>query len=627
MYPNNFNVMHHFVFKFLKYWLFWLLLFAFYRLLFILVYLKLTIPELTSAREALWAFYYALPLDLSMTSYLVTVPMFFSFIQIFYPKKWLSYAIHCLTIIFISIYTLISLGEIGIYNEWRTKLNYKALAYFQHPQEIFNSISTLYFITLFIGSIILITAWIWIYFKFYNFSKNPFSGAWYYKLVFIVLMPIFTFYFMRGGFKSVPISQSQSWYSKNLSLNDAAVNSGWNLFQNMIDMQMMLKGNPFKTYPDNIAKQQVATLHQVEKDTTINVLKTQRPNIVLIILESWSADLIGAMGDNHQITPNFDKLASEGILFDSLYSSGNRSQQGMASIFSGFPAIPITTLTEHPEKYHRLPSLTKNLNKEGYLTSFYFGGQLIYGNIKSYLMFNQFARIVEGQNFKSSIPRGKLGIHDEYLYKRVIMDLKNEPQPFFTSIFTLSSHSPYDQPITNKIKSVDAEVDFVNSAWYADYALGSFFDDAKKQPWYNNTLFILVADHSHVSHRKHDLQTFEYHRIPMLLVGPTIRDEYKGTRISKISSQTDLPATLLKQLNLNAKEFPWSKNLFNPYTPQFAYFESNDGLGWKTLVGYYVFSHFQNQYLDKKIDPKEEEKTIKEGRSYLQEVFRQFLDF
>lgn len=619
--------MQQFILKYLKYCLFWLLLFAFYRLLFIIAYFKIVIPDVSMAREVLFSFYYAFKLDMSMVAYITAIPMIISFVWIFYPKKWLSVMIDSFTILYITVYSFIGFGEIGIYNEWRTKLNYKALAYFQHPQEIFNSISTTMFALLLFGAIATIALWIWLYLRYYRFAKSAFDNLWYKKVAFIVIMPIVTFYFMRGGFLTIPIAQSQSWYSKNMVLNDVAVNSGWNLFQNIIDMQGLLKGNPFKTYPDEMAQKTVADLHQVEKDTTINVLKLNRPNVVLIILESWSADLVGALGDSLNITPNFDKLANEGILFTNLYSSGNRSQQGMASIFGGFPAIPITTLTEHPEKYKRLPSLTKQLNNNGYHSSFYFGGQLIYGNIKSYIMYNQFHRIVEGEDFKSSVPRGKLGVHDEFLFQRNISDLKVEPQPFFTTMFTMSSHSPYDQPINNKITKEVPEKEFVNSAWYTDYALGKFFEDAKKQPWYNNTLFILVADHSHVSHQQHALQTFEYHRIPMLWFGPAIRPEFHGKRIDQIASQTDLPATLLKQLGLNASEFPWSKNLFNPYTPQFAYFESNDGLGWKTPVGYFVYSHLQDQYLDKKIDPKEEEKTIKEGRSYLQEVFRQFLEF
>lgn len=619
--------MRRFVLKYLKYLCFWLLLFAFYRLLFIIVYHRLCIPDIGSAREALSAFFYAMKLDLSMMAYLTVVPMVISFFWLFFPKKWLSRIIDGFTIINIIAYSFIAFGEIGIYNEWRTKLNYKALAYFQHPQEIFNSISTVTFFLLLAGALVLIAFWIWLYYRSFRFTKVELTEPWYFKTTFAVVIPMVMFYFMRGGLMTIPISQSQSWYSKNQTLNDAAVNSGWNLFQNIIDMQSLLKGNPFKSYPDAMAIQTVKEIHKVEKDTTINVLSKYRPNIVLIILESWSADLVGALGDSLNITPNFDRLSKEGILFTRLYSSGNRSQQGMASIFGGFPAIPITTLTEHPEKYHRLPSLTQDLNKEGYRSSFYFGGQLIYGNIKSYIMYNQFHRIVEGDDFNSSIPRGKLGVHDEFLFNRHIEDMKTEPQPFFTTMFTLSSHSPYDQPIKNKITKEVPEKDFVNSAWYTDYALGKYIESAQKQPWFSNTLFILVADHSHVSHQQHSLQTFEYHRIPMLWFGPVIKPEYRGMRIDKIASQTDLPATLLKQLGLNSSLYPWSKNLFNPYSPQFAYFESNDGLGWKTPSGYFVYNKLQDRFLDKKIKPEVEEQTVKEGKSYLQEVFREFLEY
>lgn len=619
--------MRQFVLKFTKYLCFWLLLFAFYRLVFIIVYHKLCIPDLESAREALSSFYYALKLDLSMMAYLVLVPMVISFFWIFFPKNWLAKIIDGLTIFNIFIYSFIAFGEIGIYNEWRTKLNYKALAYLEHPQEVFNSISTTSFFLLLAGVLALMAFWIWLYYRSFRYTVDRFSSAWYSKTAFVVVVPVVMFYFMRGGFMTIPISQSQSWYSKNQTLNDASVNTGWNLFQNILDMQLLLKGNPFKSYPDAMAIQTVKEIHQVQKDTTISVLGKYRPNIVLIILESWSADLVGALGDNLNITPNFDRLSKEGILFTQLYSSGNRSQQGMASIFGGFPAIPITTLTEHPEKYHRLPSLTQDLNKEGYRTSFYFGGQLIYGNIKSYIMYNQFQKIVEGDDFSSSIPRGKLGVHDEYLFNRHIEDMKTEPEPFFSAMFTLSSHSPYDQPVKNKITQNVPEIEFVNSAWYTDYALGKYIESARKQPWYGNTLFILVADHSHVSHHQNPLQSFAYHRIPMLWFGPALRPEFRGKKVDMISSQTDLPATLLKQLGLNANLYPWSKNLFNPYTPPFAYFEMNDGLGWKNPSGYFIYNKLEDRFMDKKIAPADEPKTVKEGKSYLQEVFREFLSY
>ncbi len=613
--------------NFFKYWLFWLLLFAFYRLFFIISYFSVIHDKGSGIIEIFSTFYYALKLDMSAISYFFVLPMLLSFIWLFYQKKWIAKAVDIYTFLVIIIYSFISFGEIGIYDEWRTKLNYKALAYFQHPLEIFNSISTIKFIFLFIGVVATIVFWCWFYNKKFRFLKEKFKVKLYIKATYIVFAPLFVFYFMRGGIQEIPISQSQSWFSKNQVLNDAAVNSGYNIFKNIIDMQAFMKENPFKFFDDVYAQNIVKEIHKIEKDTTIEILNNTRPNIVLVILESWTADLIGALGNDTDITPNFNKLAEEGILFTNLYSSGNRSQQGMGSIFSGFPAIPITTITEHQEKYSKLPSFTRILNQKGYHSSFYFGGQLIYGNIKSYIMYNQFAKIVEGDDFSSKIPKGKLGVHDEYLFNRNIEDLKSEKEPFFSAMFTLSSHSPYDQPIKNKITRNIKEKEFVNSAFYTDYALGKYFSEAKKQSWYKNTLFVLVADHSHVSHKSHALQSFEYHQIPLLLFGDVIKPEFKGTKINKIASQTDIPATLLKQLNFDASAFPWSKNLFNPYSPEFAYFEMNDGVGWKRPDGYFIYSKTSNSFLDKKLNAKTEKRIIEEGKSYLQEVFRQFLEF
>lgn len=519
------------------------------------------------------------------------------------------------------------MGEIGIYDEWRTKLNYKALMYLKQPSEVFNSISGWKF-ALLVGLLMAIIAlWIFLYRKYFRYPYKIKIAKLWQKLSFLILFPLVLFYFIRGGFQGIPISQSDAWFSNHVILNDIAVNPSWNLLANVLKTQAFMDKNPFVSFSDKQAKKIVEDLHNVEKDTTISILTTSKPNIVLIILESWPASVIESISGDNFITPNFHNLEKEGILFTNLYSSGNRSQQGMASIFGGFPAIPITTLTEFPEKYSSLPSLTKILNENNWHSSFYFGGQLRYGNIKSYLIFNEFNRIIEGADFSNAVPQGKLGIHDEYLFERNIEDLKTEKEPFFSVMFTMSSHSPYDQPIQNIIKKDISELPFTNSVFYSDYCLGKYFEKARTQKWFSNTLFIIVSDHSHVSHKNYPLQTFEYHQIPMLFVGDVIKSEFKGSKYTKIASQTDLPATLLKQIGLDASAFIWSKNLFNPYSPEFAYFEMNDGVGWKSRDGFFVYDKINDRFLQKELDSIHAESNINYGKAYLQEVFRQFLSF
>lgn len=611
----------------LKYLLFWLLFFGFFRILFLIFYNSLIRAESIPFIDICKVFYYSLPLDLSFWGYLMALPFFVIAINIFVNHSFFQKLSDGITYFYIVLCGIISMGEIGIFDEWRTKLNYKALVYLEQPSEIFNSISFGHFALLILVLISVLALCIFLYRKFFRYPyKIKIAKIWQ-KVSFLLISPLLLFYLIRGGIQGIPISQSDAWFSNYLILNDVSVNPSWNLMANIIKTQAFMDENPFISFDDEYAKQVVTEIHQVEKDTTISILTTAKPNIVLIILESWPASVIESIGGDNYITPNFNKLEKEGILFDNLYSSGNRSQQGMASIFGGFPAIPITTLTEYPEKYSSLPSLTKILNQNGWTSSFYFGGQLRYGNIKSYIIYNQFKRIFEGENFDNSIPRGRLGVHDEFLFAKNIQDLKTEKQPFFSVMFTMSSHSPYDQPIQNIIKKDISELPFTNSVFYTDHALGDYFANARKQDWYSNTLFIIVSDHSHVSHKNHPLQTFDYHQIPMLFVGDVLKPEFKGSKYKKIASQTDLPATLLKQLGFDASAFPWSKNLFNPYSPEFAYFEMNEGVGWKTPNGLFVYDKLHDKFLQKELDTANAEKTLIQGKAYLQEVFRQFLSF
>lgn len=156
--------------------------------------------------------------------------------------------------------------------------------------------------------------------------------------------------------------------------------------------------------------------------------------------------MIESLGGDPSITPNFREMEAEGLLFTNFYASANRSQQAIASIYGGLPGLPVTTITNHPEKYHALPSLIKPLDSIGYYSSFYFGGELYYGNILSYLRYNKFDKIVEAKDIHENFKRGKLGIHDTDMLPWYVHELSKHPRPFFSTVFTVSTHSPYDYP-------------------------------------------------------------------------------------------------------------------------------------------------------------------------------------
>lgn len=431
----------------------------------------------------------------------------------------------------------------------------------------------------------------------------------------------------RGGFQSIPINQSQSYFSKHAILNNAATNSAFNLFISVFENVANLHKNPFEEMPNEEAELIVEKLFESKSDQIPSILTTSKPNIVLLILESWSADLVESLGGEAGITPFFRSMEKEGLLFDSIYGSGPRSEQAMAAIFSGFPAHPISSITVQPDKYKNLPSWVHLLNAEGYNTNFYFGGQLIYGNIKSYILFNAFDRVKEVYDFGPEWPKGKLGIHDEFTLLEMANDLDQIPEPFLSALFTLSSHSPYDEPKPEKevLSWGDNERQYINSAYYTDQSLKKFFEKAKQCKWYKNTLFILVADHSHNSYRNHAMQSSAYHKIPLLFYGEVLKKEYRGRVVSHLGYQPDLAATLLPQLQLDASIFKYSKNLLDSASSKFAYTAYEEGFCWLRPAGEISYEKRLNYYHVKNVKDSAIDSISKEGKAFLQVVFQDYM--
>ena len=616
-----------FYFSLLRIYIFWLVFFALERLYFIIVDFVMIKNSEAGFVEVLQAFWYAIPLDVSMASYYATFSWIILSLQNLYNRPILDRIHQVFQIILIAINSLIVVGNIGIYPEWKMKLNYKALEYLSRPAEVLESNQTSKTIFEFFFMLVIISFSIWLFNRFYFKKTQGSAPNIFLKLGFIFIVPVFIFLGMRGGVKEIPISQSQSYYSQKDIMNDLAVNSTWNLMYSALNTMNIADNNVFETFEMELASNKVGQVHEIAKDTTISIINTERPNVLFVIMESWSADLVNTLGGRAGLTPQFDSLIKEGYFFNHLYSSGNRSQQGLASILGGFPALPITTLTTSPEKMRQTATITCLFNDQGYSTAFYYGGQLRYGNIKAYLLHNQFNTIIEDSDISKKTVRGKLGVHDGLMFPYVLDKINNLEQPFFVNYFTLSSHSPYDQPMKDVIDWGDSEDQFHNSVYYTDSVLWVFIENAKKQDWYKNTLIVIVADHSHQTYTHRSIYEKDYRHIPMLIMGGALKKEFEGQVYEKICSQTDLTATVLKQLKMDASPFPWSKNLMNPYTPEFAYFELNQGFGWIRPEGYFAYDHFNMHFLENTFtDSTQQKEAYIEGASYLQVLFQEYID-
>lgn len=603
---------------------FWIVFFNLTRLIFIIYYLDIIVVEKIRFTEILGIFFHSLKLDLATSCYILIIPFFILAIQSVWSLKWLNLVNKIYAGFVITVYSLTTVGEMGIYAEWKTKLTYKVLKYLSHPGEIFNSAETGTFYLLVGIFLVFSTGAILAYNRLFYLNQVKSDRNLWYTLAFLIIVPGLLFIGLRGGIKPIPINQSESYYSTHNILNIAAVNNAFNLYISIFENLKNFDHNPYVFMDKETAAAVMKKIYTSGGDSTQFVLTSSRPNVVLLILESWSADLIESLGAEPGITPEFKKLEKTGILFDQVYASGARSEQGMASIFGGFPAHPVSSITVQPDKFVKLPSIVKDLEKTGYSSSFYFGGQLIYGNIRSYIIFNGFDKIMEGEDFPSTMPQGKLGIHDEFTLGYMVKDLENMKQPFFASLFTLSTHSPWDQPFHKPLKWGDNEHDYINGAYYTDHCLGEFFASARTKPWYDNTLFIIVADHSHNSYRNYHPFSKEYHKIPMLFYGNVIKESFRGTICHKLGNQHDIAATLLGQLNLPAGDFYFSKNLLNPASPEFAYYTTEDGVGWIRPNGYFTYDKGADFYYHW-TDPNLSDSIKKEGKAYLQTVFGEYM--
>ena len=546
--------------------------------------------ESAAAWDIARCFTHALRIDLSAACYIMAIPLLLLALHCIFGKKLILTILKIYFPIVIFAYALVAFADIAVYSEWATKLNYKALAYLQHPMEIVKSASTAHTLTVILGTLFFAAAFIFIYLKFaFHFIENKKLNRNYTIGILLLLLgePLL-FAGIRGGFQQIPISQSAAYYSKSQILNDTAVNPMWNLGHSILNFSKLNDTNPYITMDMGAAEKIVSTLITEESDSTVNVLKTNPKdvNVVIILLESWSADLIESLSGEKGITPFFHELEKKGLLFTNFYANGHRSQLGIAALLSGFPPVPDLSITDNIEKYPKLNSIIKDINNR-YSTSFWFGGDLTYGNIRAYLMSNQFDAVYGEEDFPKELPRGKLSIFDRYSLDCYAKELKKEKRPFFSIFFTASTHSPYDEPKDVEQLTWDCvELPYLNSAKYTDDCLRQFFETVEKEDWYENTLFILVADHSHQTHLKRDYYSSEYQHVPMLWCGGALKDEYRGATVDKYCSHIDISKTILKQLGFTTSQYIWSQDIMNPYAKSATPVEIPNGLGWISSEGY-----------------------------------------
>lgn len=382
----------------------------------------------------------------------------------------------------------------------------------------------------------------------------------------MLLLTALLFIPIRGGFGVATVNLSTAFYSNNMRLNHAAVNPAFSLIYSATHQQAFDKMFRFMEQDDaDIIMARVTESHpSLPLDTTL--LSTTRPDIYIIILESFSNSLFPSTG-GEPIAIGLDSIGSTGLMFNNLYSSSFRTDRAIPAILNAFPAQPTTSLSKYPEKTRHIPSLARSLEKEGYKTAYYYGGDATFANMQTYLLNSGFGNLITIKDMNENIERGKWGVPDGALFDHIINNTANDTlHRHLTVIQTLSSHEPFEVPYSNPACKNNAAC---NAFAYTDSCTTAFINTLASMPGWNNTLVIAVPDHyGCYPHNPDPTDVILRHRIPLIMTGGALN---RRGIINTTASQTDIIATLLDAMGIDHDEYRYSRNILTPTTTPMAF--------------------------------------------------------
>lgn len=521
------------------------------------------------------SYWHALPMDLSAACYF-TLPVLLLCLPLLWKEmRWARKAIKVFLIALVITSAFINVCDIALFRAWGTKINHKALSYLIYPEEVFLTAAGVrpgQLVVVFLAQ----CAVAWFFFSRIDHQRIFRSRPLWLGGTAVALFPLLLLTGMRGGWQEFPIDRSWSYHSVHPVLNLGALNGAWNVIV-LLAEPPEIEANPYLYMPKEEAERVFAELHTAGRGARDSILNTPRPNVMLVLLESWTADVVGVLGGDSGVTPGFDRLAKDGLLFTNFYSTGFRTEQGLCAILSAFPSQPKTTIIRQYGKFDRLPSIVNVLDSAGYNSTYWYAGDLAFANQRAYLETIGFDVLHDENSFPIK-RRTDWGAFDEELFAFHLRNTNDAKEPFFHTVMTATSHEPFDAPVQEGFPGTDDPQRYRNSVHYTDRTLAAFIDSCRAMPWWNRTLVIIVADHGHYLPHNLGSHSAERHRIPFLITGGALRAELHGTTSSTFGCHVDVAASLFGQLGLSAERFAWSKDLFRNDS-HFAFWTFDDGFG------------------------------------------------
>lgn len=600
------------------YFLYWILFFVVAKIAFLAYHFDLT--KTLDGVETLKVFLYGLRMDASFAAYICIFPFILFFLKSIFLKFQIQKILRIYTNVLIIIFSFVITADLELYSAWGYRMDATPLQYFNSPKEMAATVSSSPLFLLLFIFILLVVLFIFIYKKYFNFfidrKQKVFHVA---DSLFSLFLIAFLFVPIRGGIQKIPMNISDVYFSEKIFADHAAINLPWNIMFSILNRHN--PQNPFDYFSKEKSQELVNSLYDTGPKKIPSILSVEKPNIIIIILESYTAKWVGCLGGVSGVTPNLDSIAADGLLFTNIYAAGDRSEKGQAAVLSGYPNQAITSIIKTPTKTSQLPSINQSLEKLGYHSGYTYGGELEFANIKSYLVNIHVDKLTSKYSFPIDERTTSWGVHDQYVFDRFYHDIQKEKEPFFATLFTLSSHEPYDVPMKTKFAGSDRTTLFKNSVYYTDSIVGSFIRRMKKDPLWQNTLIVFVADHGHALPGNDPNDRPSKFHIPLIFSGGALT--LKG-KINTIGSQTDIATTILDQLHLPTNNFKWGKDLLDSSAKQFAFYSFNNGFGFVTPGGTETFDNVSKKPIYKA--PGFDTSQIKYGKAYMQVSYQDFLN-
>ena len=547
---------------------------------------------------------HGLTLDLSTALYIFIVPFLLVTVSLWWPHRVLGKISTAYFLVIAIALALAFVADTSLYPFWNYKLDASCLQYLETPTEATASVSAWYLI---VRLMILVVIG---YLIFLGYTRPPvhFSHTRHRivkSLVALLSIPPIIIG-IRGGLWESTTNAGQVYYSQNQFLNHSAVNPVFSFFSSLEKTASYVPDYSFM--PESERAKIMEGLYFTDSTESDTLLKTRQPDIIVILLESCGGIFTEDIGGRSDIMPHLNRLVKEGVYFANFYANSYRTDRGTLCTWSGYPSFPRSSIMKMPAKSRLMPGIAKSLRQKGYHTTYLYGGDINFTNMRSYLVTTGFEKLhwkneytIQEQN------TSEWGVRDDITFNTLGQMVRQQQQPFLIGYSTLSSHEPWDVP-THRL---DDEI--ANAFNYLDECIGHFINDMKSTPQWDNLLIIMLPDHgySHFGvgeeHEMHD-------HVPMLWLGGAIREP---RRIEQLCNQTDLPATLLGQLGIAHDEYPFSRDVMSrSYSYPFAVHTYNNGITMKDSTGFAVFDLNANRIIvDKSSDSN---LLMKKGKAILQ---------